>query len=70
MAIGTLAVFLAGTVYAQESAGLSLEAAVRRAVAWHPNVVAAAATLDARGADVDAARTGYLPQVSAGIGTG
>ena len=33
MAIGTLAVFLAGTVYAQESAGLSLEAAVRRAVA-------------------------------------
>lgn len=70
MAIGTLAASLAGTVYAQESAGLSLEAAVRQAVAWHPNIVSAAATLDARGADVDVARAGYLPQISAGVGTG
>jgi outer membrane protein, adhesin transport system len=66
----TAAAALAGAADAQQAEGLSLEAAVRQAVAWHPNVVAAAATLDARDADVDVARAGYLPRVSAGIGTG
>jgi len=68
--IVSVSALLAGTVSAQENQGLSLEAAVRRAVAWHPNVDAAAATLDARGADVDVARAGYLPRVSAGVGAG
>jgi outer membrane protein, adhesin transport system len=68
--LATLAVLLAGTVAAQEADGLSLEAAIRQAVAWHPNVTAAAATFDARGADVDVARAGYLPRVSAGVAAG
>lgn len=61
---------MAGALQAQEGEDLSLEGAVRQAVAWHPNVVAAAATLDARGEDIAVARTGYLPRVNAGIGAG
>jgi len=61
---------LAATVCAQEAGGISLEAAVRQAIAWHPNVVSAASSLDARDADVDVARAGYLPRVSAGVAAG
>lgn len=43
---------------------------MKQAIAWHPNVEAAAATLDARDADVDSARFGYLPRVSAGVSAG
>lgn len=60
----------AGAGVAQRNAALSMEGAVRQAVAWHPNVAAAAATLGARTEDVDVARAGYLPQLSAGVGTG
>ncbi len=68
LAAGTA--FLAATVCAQEAGGISLEAAVRQAIAWHPNVVSAASSLDARDADVDVARAGYLPRVSAGVAAG
>lgn len=50
--------------------GLTLEAAARRAVAWHPSVVQALGELAARGEAIAEARAGYSPQVSAGIGSG
>lgn len=51
-------------------AAVTLEAAVRRAVAWHPALGEAAGILAARAEEVGAARAGYLPQVTAGIGSG
>lgn len=68
--LAAVTAFLAATVCAQEAGGISLEAAVRQAIAWHPNVVSAASSLDARDADVDVARAGYLPRVSAGVAAG
>lgn len=50
-------------------AGLSLQQAVEAAVAWHPSVRNAVATLNGSGEDIRAARAGYLPQVSAGVGS-
>lgn len=61
---------LSGGAFAQDAASLSIGDAVRRAVTWHPDVTAAAATLDARGEDVNAARAGYLPRVNVGVGLG
>lgn len=49
---------------------LTLEAAARDAVAWHPSVIEAAGTLAASDADVAAARAGYRPTLSAGLGSG
>ena len=49
---------------------VTLEAAAREAVAWHPSVIEAAGTLAARGEEVAAARAGYLPTISAGVGSG
>ncbi len=49
---------------------VTLETAAREAVAWHPSLTEAAGALAARGEDVKAARAGYLPTVSAGIGSG
>lgn len=51
-------------------APVTLDSAVREAVAWHPSVQQATATLDARTEDVKVARAGYLPQLSVGIGAG
>ncbi len=52
------------------TAAITLEAAAREAVAWHPSVIEAAGALAARAEDVKAARAGYLPTVSAGVGSG
>ncbi|MGK6355443.1 TolC family protein [Sphingomonas sp. DT-207] len=70
IALGVAAGVFGGGVEAREDAVLSIESAVRKVVAWHPNITAAAATLDARSEDVNAARAGYLPQVNVGVGTG
>jgi len=49
---------------------MTIDRAAREAVGWHPSVVEAAARLDARSEEIDVAEAGYLPQVSAGIGSG
>lgn len=43
---------------------------MQEVLSWHPTVVQAASTLDARGEDVTVARAGYLPRISAGVGSG
>lgn len=69
-AAAAAALLLVGVARAQTDVPLSLERAVREAVAWHPNIIEAVSSLDARNEDVDAARAGYLPQISAGVGAG
>jgi outer membrane protein, adhesin transport system len=49
---------------------LTLEAAAREAIAWHPTLKRAAGELNARQTEIDAARAGYSPQISAGLATG
>ena len=68
---GGMAAPIAGVVTAGPPAQIvTLEAAAREAVAWHPSVIEAAGTLAARGEEVAAARAGYLPTISAGVGSG
>nr|MBA4769007.1 TolC family protein [Sphingobium sp.] len=55
---------------ANQAAPLTLEAAAREAIAWHPALTQAAGELSARETEVDVARAGYSPQVSAGLATG
>lgn len=43
---------------------------MQEVLSWHPTVLQAASTLDARGEDVTVARAGYLPRISAGVGSG
>ena len=45
------------------------EAAVREAVQWHPSITESVGRLRARAEEVDIAKAGYKPQISAGIGT-
>ncbi|MCO8168668.1 TolC family outer membrane protein [Pseudomonas sp. 21LCFQ02] len=49
------------------AARLSLDEAVRQAVAWHPDIAQAVSTLYQQGEGVNVAEAGYYPQVSAGI---
>ncbi len=68
-----LGVLLMATPCAAGSAAdapVTLESAAREAIAWHPSLVEAAGALAARGEDVKAARAGYLPTISAGVGSG
>lgn len=53
-----------------EPGALTIEAAAREAVAWHPSVEEAEADLAARAEEIDVARAGYRPSVEAGIGSG
>jgi adhesin transport system outer membrane protein len=70
-AIVVTTIGISGSVTAAEgSPPVTLEGAAKEAVAWHPSIVEAAGTLSARGEDVAAARAGYLPTVSAGVGSG
>lgn len=67
---------LAGLIGAEASAApgdtdiLTLETAVREAVAWHPSVTQAIGQLNARGEEVAVAKAGYYPQIRAGLGSG
>jgi len=47
---------------------LTLEAAVRDAVAWHPSVDQAVASLSASDQEIREAKAGYYPQINGGIG--
>lgn len=47
---------------------LTLETAVRDAVAWHPSVDQAVAALSASDQDIREAKAGYYPQINGGIG--
>jgi adhesin transport system outer membrane protein len=58
----------AGTT-TDEMEAVTLENAVREAVAWHPTVTEATGLLNVRRTEIDAARAGYYPQISAGLGT-
>ena len=49
---------------------VTLPGAMREMLAWHPGIAQAAATIDARDAEVEVARAGYLPRISAGLGSG
>lgn len=49
---------------------VTLPGAMREMLAWHPGIAQAAATIDARDAEVEVARAGYLPRISAGVGSG
>ena len=55
---------------AADASPVTLEGAAREAVEWHPSLIEAAGMLAARGEDVKAARAGYLPTISAGVGSG
>ena len=48
---------------------MSLPAAVRAAVDWHPRIRTAAGQVAQAGEGIAAARAGYYPQVRAGVGT-
>lgn len=49
---------------------VTLEEAAREAIAWHPILTQAAGELNSRGEEVNVARAGYSPQISAGFVTG
>jgi outer membrane protein, adhesin transport system len=71
IACATFAVALAASgATAQQRAQFDLESAIRDAVAWHPSIAEAVGTRAARETDVDVARAGYSPQISAGVGSG
>ena len=66
-----IAIGICGSSMAADNVGpVTLEGAAREAVAWHPSIIEAAGALNARGEDVAAARAGYLPTISAGVGSG
>lgn len=44
--------------------------AARAAISWHPSILEAAARLNQQEQQVDAAKAGYYPQITGGIGTG
>lgn len=69
-AMAAACITLCGAVQAAAPATVTLDGAAREAVAWHPSVIAAAGMLAARDEAVRAARAGYLPTVSAGVGSG
>lgn len=48
---------------------ISMEAAVRRAVAWHPSVNEAVALVSEHAEQINVARSGYYPQVQGGFST-
>lgn len=53
-----------------DGAGIvTLESAAREAIAWHPSIVEAIGRLNARAEEIEVAEAGYLPQISAGIGS-
>ncbi|MCS2609864.1 TolC family outer membrane protein [Halomonas sp. wenzhen-202101] len=49
--------------------GLTLREAVQMAIAWHPSIGEALGQLYQQGEEVNIARSGYFPQISAGITT-
>lgn len=53
---------------AERQTTFTLETAVRDAVAWHPSVDQAVASLSASDQDIEEARAGYYPQITGGIG--
>ncbi|WP_257575412.1 TolC family protein [Sphingomonas sanguinis] len=55
---------------AAEPAAVTMESAMHEVLAWHPSVVQATATVEARAEDIAVARAGYLPRISAGVGSG
>ena len=61
--------FLVTTAAGAEPA-VTMESAMHEVLQWHPAVTQAAATVEARGEDVEVARAGYLPRISAGVGSG
>jgi len=48
---------------------ITMETAVREAVAWHPAVTEAVGRLNERDAEITVARAGYYPQIRAGLGS-
>ncbi|SFR76215.1 TolC family protein [Sphingomonas jatrophae] len=70
LALVALAATAGAAATATRDGPITLPDAAREAVAWHPAVTEAAGILGARGEEVNAARAGYLPQVSAGVGSG
>lgn len=52
----------------RNDATLTLETAVRDAVAWHPSVDQAVAELQASGQQIREAKAGYYPEISGGVG--
>ncbi len=55
---------------ADRTAPVTLAEAAREALTWHPSITEAAGVLSARGEEINAARAGYLPTVSTGVGSG
>jgi adhesin transport system outer membrane protein len=70
LAVLAVATPAGGSAQGTDGSTVTLERAVRAVLAWHPSVVEAAASLDARGEDVAVARAGYLPRITAGVGSG
>lgn len=68
--VGVLTCIAGTSIAAVRDGPVTLESAAREAVAWHPAVAEASGVLGARGEEVAVARAGYLPRVSAGIGSG
>lgn len=60
----------AGATIADPARVITMESAAREAIAWHPSLIEAAGSLAAREADVDVARAGYQPTISASVGSG
>ncbi|WP_322964422.1 TolC family protein [Sphingomonas fuzhouensis] len=58
------------SIAAVEPPAVTMESAMHEVLAWHPSVAQATATVEARGEDVAVARAGYLPRISAGVGSG
>ena len=72
-AVVVLTTTAAGFANGEDNSGdgrLTFEEAAREAVRWHPAVAEATGVLGARGEDVAVARAGYLPQITAGLGSG
>lgn len=54
----------------QATTSVTMEGAVRDALAWHPAVTQAIGEMNANGEAIAEARAGYSPQISAGVGSG
>ncbi|MEG3173080.1 TolC family protein [Sphingomonas sp. ZB1N12] len=61
---------MAPVVTANPARPLTLAEAAKEALTWHPSITEAAGVLSARGEEINAARAGYLPTVSTGLGSG
>jgi adhesin transport system outer membrane protein len=73
LGVAAVALVMAGhgsAALGQAATTVTMEGAVRDALAWHPAVTQAVGEMNANSEAIAEARAGYSPQISAGVGSG